>query len=132
MNLVKLLFFVVSLSLITGLPQSKQFYTGPTKCLSFICRVIFGDFYSRHKYNWNMSYLTFLFQTKMCVPIVIGLDRFQCNVSIDQFHVAAAIMVQWSIGVRKRKQDVICICKHGDAIYLSWQLCTYRHIRKIS
>jgi hypothetical protein len=27
--------------------------------------------------------------------------------SIDQFHVTAAIMVQRSIGVRKRKQDVI-------------------------
>ena len=23
-----------------------------------------------------------------------------------------------------------CICKHGDAVYSSWQLCTYRHGRK--
>ena len=23
-----------------------------------------------------------------------------------------------------------CIFKHGDAVYSSWQLCTYRHCRK--
>ena len=80
-----------------------------------------------------MSYLTFLFQTKMCVPIVLGLDKFHCNVLIDQFHVSCrhyGSKVNWS--KKKRKQDVICICKHGDTIYLSWQLCTYRHIRKFS
>jgi hypothetical protein len=31
-------------------------------------------------------------------------------------------MVQRSIRVKKRK--------HGDAVYSSWQLCTYRHGRK--
>ena len=35
---------------------------------------------------------------------VLGKLRF-C--SIDQFHVTAAIMVQRSIGVKKRKQEVI-------------------------
>jgi hypothetical protein len=48
---------------------------------------------------------------------------------IDQFHVTAAIMVQRSIGVKKRKRRH-CICKHDDAVYSSWQLCTYRHGRK--
>ena len=46
-----------------------------------------------------MSYLTFLFQTKMCVPIVLGLDKFHCNVSIDQFHVSCrhyGSQVNWS------------------------------------
>ena len=24
-----------------------------------------------------------------------------------------------------------CICKHGDAVYSSWQLCTYRHSKEV-
>ena len=40
-------------------------------------------------------------------------------------------MVQRSIGVKKRLQTRRhCICKHGDTVYSSWQLCTYRHSRK--
>ena len=44
---------------------------------------------------------------------------------IDQFHVTAAIMVQRSIGV-KNVNIRHCICKHGDAVYSSWQL--FMHI----
>ena len=36
-------------------------------------------------------------------------------------------MVQRSIGVKKTQTRRHCICKHGDAVYSSWQLCTYRH-----
>ena len=39
-------------------------------------------------------------------------------------------MVQRSIGVKNTQTRGHCIGKHGDAIYSSWQLCTYRHGRK--
>ena len=43
-------------------------------------------------------------------------------------HVAAAIMVQRSIGVR----NVIAFVNTSRQMYLSWQLCVYRHLRKFS
>ena len=43
------------------------------------------------------------------MKMALDVDEYQHCVRdiIDQFHVTAAIMVQRSIGVKKRKQDVI-------------------------
>jgi hypothetical protein len=70
----------------------------------------------------------------MLYRVHLAITRFELStfvvIVMDQFHVTAAIMVQRSIGVKNVNKTIFV--NTSRQIYLSWQLCVYRHLRKFS
>ena len=70
----------------------------------------------------------------MLYRVHLAIMRFELStfvvIVMDQFHVTAAIMVQRSIGVKNVNKTIFV--NTSRQIYLSWQLCVYRHLRKFS